>query len=105
MASTALLDSLVSGILVETAWGPPIMVEEPFKPLAPGETSAADVTGQLMKPKITVYLRTGDKYVSVPYGDPGATKWGFVQIGLAVASLGLLWLLMRKIGRRRQLSR
>lgn len=99
--ASELLNSLVSGILVETSWGPPIMVEDPFKPLAPGETSTADVTGQLMKPKITVYLRTGDKYVSSPYGDPGPTKWGFVQVGLALAALGGLWLLLRGVRKRR----
>ncbi len=103
--ASELLNSLVSEITVETAWGPPITIEDPFKPLAPGEVSAADVTGQMMKPKITVYLRTGDKYVSAPYGDPGETKWGIVQVGLALAALGGLWLLLRGVRRKKRLTR
>lgn len=98
------LDTLVSGILVETAWGPPIFIPDPFRPAAPGEVSAGDFTGQILKPKITVTFRTGDTYVSKPYGDPGPSKWGYIQIGAALLSLGVLYVIFAK-QRRRRLSR
>jgi hypothetical protein len=89
------LDQLVSGILVETAYGPPIYLADPFRPTPPGAISPVSY----LKPKVTIFLKTGNPVVTAPYGDPGETRWPYIQLGIAALSLAVLYVIFK--GKRR----
>jgi hypothetical protein len=74
------LDTLVGAVAVDSAWGPPIYVDDPFHPSAPGTESAL---GKILRPKVTVYWRDGTTQVIAPYGEPGPSKWPFPVFALA----------------------
>jgi len=83
------LDSLVAGIEVNTAWGPPLYLDQPFAAQAQGGGIAS-----LLQPQFIVHYRTGETQDFAPYGAPGASKWPFLALGaaavLALAVLGAL---------------
>ena len=88
------LRSQVRRIKVETAYGPPIVLDEPFTPSAPSWLM------KTLRPKITLHLRdVSDPIVIAPHGAPGATAWPWVSVvGLAtlgLAAYGLATLLRR----------
>lgn len=82
---------LISKVVVDTEWGPQIVADVS----GPPGTGAAMM--QLLKPRISVYLAgAADPIVLSPYGDPGVTKWPFVQFAmLAGAALGALFLVRK----------
>lgn len=82
-----LLDSLVSGLRIDTAWGPPIVMQDPF---ASGPPTATSETLSVLKPKITVTLRIGGDQVFEPYGDPGDSMWPYLINGSILALVGVL---------------
>jgi len=86
------LDSLVTGIRVDTAWGPTINLDQPF-----AETPEPNPFLQLLKPKITVALTTGSPVSIAPYGDPGDTLWPVVEFVAALGALALVYLVARRV--------
>ncbi len=106
------LDKAVGAIRVDTTFGPPIYIPNPFRKEA--EAAAAggaqpvnqgfDVA-RMLKPKITFEMRKGwgGNRAFAPYGDPGPSKWGFVITGvfltLALAAYGGVNLTRSRIGR------
>lgn len=71
---------MISRIDVETAYGPPIIINDPFKPGPPNPYLSA------LKPRVT--LTIADQKVDIaPYGAPGPTKWPIIATGAAVAGV------------------
>lgn len=94
MASSALTDQLqawITGLTVETAWTPPVVIRDPFKPGAPSPLM------KLLRPRVTFELAGGKvkPLVIAPYGDPGPTRWPLVLAGGALV-LGLVVYLVRR---------
>jgi hypothetical protein len=90
-AVLGVLDRAVKGVLVETAWGPPLYIPDPFRTTAKttGDGGAADGAPggfdpvRFLKPKITLRVHEGwgrDR-VFAPYGDPGPSKFPLLVIG------------------------
>jgi len=80
---------------VATAYGPPIVLDDPF---APGPPNPAL---QRLRPKISIYTR-GQRtpIVIAPYGKPGPSRWpdierGLKILGLGLAGLGVFWVVRR----------
>lgn len=91
MATSDILRSLVTQVRVDTAYLPPIVIEDPFKP---GQGPPSPVL-QALKPRITLMV-SGRPVVVAPYGDPGPSKWPAIKTGLAIAGgIGLVLLLKR----------
>ena len=95
---TDMLDSAVGAIRIESTYGPPVYIPDPFSPAAQaaaaGGPAPVVVPGQgfdvarMLKPKVTFEMRSGDPVVYAPYGDPGASHWGVVlAIGLGIVLL------------------
>lgn len=86
----------VDRIVIESAYGPKIVLQDPF---APSDPSAPPSTFlPQMKPSVQLYLRgskTPIKYE--PYGPPGETKWPLVRNSLIGAGALLAYLLYRGI--------
>jgi hypothetical protein len=79
-----LLRDSVKRIVVETAWLPPIVIEDPFAPAPPGAPS--EKIGRLLKPRVTVETAFGP-VVSQPWGTP-TQNWPMLRILLP--TLGVL---------------
>jgi hypothetical protein len=105
-----LLDPLIARIEVQTAWGPTLSVDDPFKSGGPAATPAAGAAAsksgggfdvaRFMRPKFLIYDRSGDDPAEfAPYGEPGETAWPYVVVGLGLL-IGVLsygtWRGMRK---------
>lgn len=78
---TALLRETVQHIDVQTAYGPDISVDDPFKP-AEGRNPLM----LLLKPKVTFWI-AGQPVTMAPWGEPPPTKWGTIQVGLLAVGL------------------
>lgn len=94
MSSQSLLASLVSGIRVETAWGPEFTV-------APFASSTPSPIARALRPKFTVLLAGGGEYAIAPYGEPGPTKWPLIQAGLIFAGIVIAGMLISSRIRRK----
>lgn len=87
-AITNTLAQTIKRITVETAWLPPIVIDDPLAPTPPGQESTVVRT---LKPKITIELSTGAPIVSAPYGTP-TQNWPMLRniaIGLGIYFVGL----------------
>lgn len=69
------LENAIQSITVETAYGPPIVIDNPLQPSPPSSLL------QALKPKVTIQLKNQSPTVITPYGDPGPTKWPMVKLG------------------------
>lgn|SRR5512147_490091 len=89
-----LLNTAVERIQLDTAWGPPVVLDEPF---APGEPNAPpSLFERVMKPALRIYARGGGEPITVaPAGDPGASKWPLVSIGLGFVGAMILWRILQ----------
>ena len=81
MSSQNFLASIVSGVRVESAWGPTFTVAQPFASSPPSPLLT------FLKPKVTLLLNGGAEYAIAPYGEPGRSKWPLVQAGLIFGGL------------------
>lgn len=89
-----LLSSVVQRITLESQFGPPVDITDPF-----GGPSSLDPAVQLLKPKITIYTAGGDPIVIAPGGDPGYGFWPVIKLGIAgLAVAGIWWFFIRKKG-------
>jgi hypothetical protein len=93
-----LLDPLVARIEVQTAWGPTIAADDPFRARAAGAEGAGGAAGggfdlaRFLRPKILIYDRSGNEPSTfTPYGDPGETAWPYVAVGLGLLIGGLAY--------------
>lgn len=77
------LQNAVQSIVIETAYGPPIVIDDPLKPAPPNPFL------QALKPKITLTIKGQNPLIITPYGDPGVTRWPIVKVGALVLG-GLL---------------
>lgn len=68
--------SAVQSIVIETAFTPPIVLNEPFA--TGGEPSTM---GSLLRPKVT-FKSTSGSFSIAPYGNP-PNYWPYVLLGLA----------------------
>lgn len=94
----AILDSAlqqIQNITVESAYFPPLVLNEPFKPGPP------NIYLQALKPKITIRYRSRllkDMEIA-PYGQPVLNHWPKVKIGLliggALSMTALGWILTK----------
>jgi hypothetical protein len=75
---------MVQQIRVESAYLPPVIINDPFGPGAPSPASAA-VLG-VLRPKVSVILSGGQVISRAPWGDPGASKWPAIKLLLAGAA-------------------
>lgn len=87
-----LLSNLITNIRVDTVWGPPIVLDQPF-----AASPEPNPFLSLMKPKITVGVAGGSPLTIAPYGEPGDSKWPFVELFMAAGALALLYLGMRRL--------
>lgn len=83
------LSNLIAQIRIDTEYGPPIILDDPF-----GANAAASGPEPLkwLKPRVTIVprLKGINPIVSQPWGAPGPTKWPQVQAVLVVAgALGI----------------
>lgn len=79
------LAKMITRIDVETAYGPPIVLNDPFAPGPPNPYLKA------LKPRVTIQV-AGQQIQMKPYGDPGVTKWPLVATGAAlVGAVGLAY--------------
>lgn len=96
-----ILNSQVKSIKIQTAYGPDIVIPEPFKPAPPpppGTKSAA----AYLKPRIEIQLGGASPITWAPYGDPRPSKWPWVKTALVGGViLGGLALVARLRARRR----
>ena len=90
-----ILASIVSGVTVSSAWGPDIVIDQPFADSPPSPVAGA--VGRWLKPKVTLQLTGGGEVSSAPYGEPGASNWPLVQAGLIIGAMALFGLLAAKI--------
>lgn len=84
------LQDAVKSITIETEWLPPIIVNDPFAPLPPGQTSVGAKAGSFLKPRITIETSLGP-IVSNPWGDP-TQNWPMLKtlaLGLGLLGAGL----------------
>lgn len=89
------LPKWITGIRIESAWLPSIVITEPFA-ATPGAAAPNPVLS-ILKPRVTLEVRGGSMkpVVTAPYGDPGVTRWPLLRTGLLVAGVGALLLLAR----------
>lgn len=92
MATSDILRSLVTQVRVDTAYLPPIVIDDPFRP---GNGKPSPVL-QALKPRITLMV-SGKPVVVTPYGDPGPSKWPAIKTGLAIAGLVGAGLLLKRL--------
>lgn len=91
----AMLAGSVRQIRIESAWLPPIVMDAPFADSPP--SPAVSAIGRLFKPVVVTTLSGGYEHRSAPYGEPGASKWPLVQVGLALGMVVLgAWILYPK---------
>ena len=95
----AILDSITQQIKVlqiESAFTPPIILEDPFAPGPPNPVM------QMLKPKITLGYKS--KYIKdtklAPYGEPVPNHWPKVKVGAAIFGAGALITLIALMTRR-----
>ena len=76
------LNSVVKEARINTAWGPPIVIDSPFAPTPTGTRGA----GAWMQPEIMLVLREGygSPQSFAPYGKPGPSKWPIIVAGLSL---------------------
>jgi len=99
---TDTLNATVESIEVQTTFGPPIFIRDPFRkspsavPAAGGEAqpgSGPAPSGldpmRLLKPKVILTMRGGGTNEFAPYGEPGASRWPWLAVGVT-AGLGAL---------------
>lgn len=84
------LRAAVGRIEIETTALPKLVIDDPF-----GEGGASGGIAAYLKPRIAVYAPDGTDpiFTSIPYGEPGPTRWPLVGAGL-VAFLG--WAILRR---------
>lgn len=79
------MEQLIDRIVIDTAWGPQLVL------VPSGEPSPA---GAWLKPAASVYVKgLQSPMLIAPYGQPGPTKWPWVQ-GALVLGAGVGALLM-----------
>lgn len=86
------LDKWIGSIRIDTAYGPPIVLDRPF---APVPATAGPSPLKWLKPQITIVpaIAGMKPIVSAPWGAPGPTRWPQVQaavVGVGALALGLL---------------
>lgn len=84
---------IVTSIVVETEYGPPIVVDQPL--VSGNEPSPY---GAFMKPMITVNFKPGtlNPWVIAPYGKP-TSHWQAVKIAGVVGGAAMLYFLVMGI--------
>lgn len=91
------LNQVVGRVVVRTAWGPDIVIDQPFSEQPTGGTP----TTALLKPEIAIYPRAGgsispDPIKFAPYGSPGETRWPYVVTVMGLALGVLLYRIFRR---------
>ncbi len=86
------LANLIAQIRIDTEYGPPIVLNDPFSPSA---AASGPSPLKWLKPRVTIVPRISgvNPIVSQPWGPPGPSKWPQVQFGLVVVGalgVGLL---------------
>lgn len=80
------LRPLITRIRVESAYGPPIQIDDPFGP----STGKVDRAVAVLKPKV-IFDTPGGPIVIAPAGEPGPTRWPLVKGGvLVLGTFGIL---------------
>ena len=86
-------ENMVTKLTVETAYTPPLILDNPFAPGPPSPVLKA------LKPRITLELMNGtvDPVIIEPYGPPVPNHWGMVQIFMAAGVFGLGYMIVNMI--------
>lgn len=95
----AWLAQLVTGLTIESAWLPPIVIRDPFSAAAqPGPGSQA---GALLKPRVSLEISGDPRAVSVaPWGEPGPSRWPEVKVLLIAVGLVAAALIVTRLVRK-----
>jgi hypothetical protein len=72
------LDGVITGIRIESAITPTITIDRPFQ-----DSGTVNPLLALIKPKVTLITPFGES-VSHPWGDPGASMWPTIQVGVVL---------------------
>ena len=83
----ALLDSAlknIRSIKIESAWSPPLVLQDPFRPGPPSPLMVS------LKPKITLSTDLTKDVIMAPYGEPVPNKWPIVKIGAVIGMVVLI---------------
>jgi len=76
------LENLVSQIIIQSEYGPDIVIDQPFS--GNPTTSGSSILMGILKPQVTIVTGLGNEVVA-PWGNPGPTRWAFVEIAVLVA--------------------
>lgn len=90
------LDSLVSQIVIDSEYGPQIVIDRPFA--ADATTSGGSVVMGILKPRISFVNSLGAPVSTAPWGSPGPTKWEYVQAGLMVLTAFIFVIIAKRKG-------
>lgn len=93
MATSDILEGLITRIRVQSAFMPDVVIDDPFKPGPPSPLLGA------LKPKITVELLSGKPIVVAPWGEPGPTRWPEIKKGLVAVGVLAAVLIVRRMVR------
>lgn len=74
------MTSIVSKIVIDSEYGPQIIIDQP---MAAGGSGTPSWVMDLLKPQITVITPFGNKVIA-PWGTPGPTRWPEIKIALLV---------------------
>ena len=100
---SSLLASAVQEIRIESAWTPPLILNQPFADNRPSPVASA--LGSFFKPVVVTTLAGGATYRSAPYGEPGESNWQAVQVAAAGGMILLAgWLFYRQSKSKRRKS-
>lgn len=90
------LDGIIKEIRISSAWGPDIVIDQPFSG-APSASGGSALMG-LLKPQITIVpaINGVGEQVVAPWGAPGPTKWPMVEAALVLAVLLGIGIFLRR---------
>lgn len=88
-----MLAATVSRLDVDTAWLPPIRVDQPFSSSGSGATKLT----KLLRPQFTVTLSDGTPLRVAPAGAPGESRWPWLALFAAIGVLVVVALIIRRV--------
>lgn len=83
----------ITGVTLETAWSPPVVIRDPFAPGPPSPLLEA------LKPRLTFEIARGaaKPLVISPYGAPEPSRWPLVKVVAVVSVATLAFLAVRSL--------
>lgn len=73
--------SIVQSVVFESALSPRLQIDKPLASKPGDKPKSNNGLLKIFRPKFTVQLVNGQQVVIAPYGEPGASKWPYLQAG------------------------